>query len=35
MYQVASLLGLIFLFVCAVVYASFKEESPVPELSKN
>ncbi len=34
MSQVASLLGLIFLFVCAAVYASFKEEVPEPALAK-
>jgi hypothetical protein len=32
MYQVSALLGLIFLFVCAAVYASFKEEPPVRSL---
>lgn len=34
MYQVAALLGLIFLFVCAAVYASFKEDPPVTVLLK-
>ena len=35
MYQVLSLLGLMFLSWGAAVYASFKEEPAVPALSKN
>ncbi len=34
MYQVSALLGLIVLFVCAAIYASFKEELAVPALEK-
>jgi hypothetical protein len=35
MYQVSSLLGLMFLFFCAAVYASFKEPSAESALVKN